>query len=370
MNEPIRVLQVVTKMERNGYESRIMDVYRNINRDKVQFDFYTHRKERGDFDDEIIKMGGRIFYNDAINPFRFLGYLQRLDNFFKKNHYDIVHAHLNTYCAWVLLAAKKNGVKVRIAHSRNSGIDPGWKTIFKRASKIIINIPPTHRFACSKKAGEWLFGKKFLEDKNSRVIPNAFDCDSFAYNSEIREEVRRELGIDKEFALVNVGRLSLQKNHKMIFSVFKLFKEKYKDARLYLFGDGELKDKIQAMSCKFGISDSVFFMGNRPDVYKYLNGMDVMLFPSIYEGFGTVAIEAQCNGLPVIASDVLPPETKLTNLIKYRSLKEPIEYWVEDLENSLMETNRINHSSEMKKFGYDMKNNAAKMQDFYIESVE
>ena len=370
MGEPIRVLQVVAKMERNGYESRIMDIYRNLDRSRVQFDFYTHRKDKGDFDDEIIGLGGKIYYNNAISPIHFLGYLKELNSFFREHHYDIVHSHLNSYSGWVLLAAKHNGVKVRIAHSRNSGFDPGWKTIFKRASKLIINIPPTHRFACSKKAGIWLFGRAFERDRNSKVIPNAFNCDAFAYNRETRENVRKELGIDTETAVVNVGRLTPQKNHEMIFEVFKSFNQRQPDSRLYLFGDGELKEQIRALADAMEISGRVTFMGNRPDVSKYLNAMDIMLFPSLYEGFGTVAIEAQCNGLPVLASDVLPEETRVTALIKYRALKDPISEWAEDLESLVRQNDRQDHSSEMKKAGYDMRTNALNMQNFYLKSIK
>ncbi len=370
MCTPIRVLQVVAKMERNGYESRIMDIYRNIDKNIIQFDFYTHRKEKGDFDDEILKMGGTIYYNEAIKPHCFFRYLKNLDLFFKQHHYDIVHAHLNSYSGWVLLMAKKNGVKVRIAHSRNSGFDPGWKTIFKRASKMIINFPTTHRFACSKNAGKWLFGKTFEKDKNSRVIPNAFNCDAFAYKKYVRNEMRRRLGLREEIAIVNVGRLTYPKNHSMVFAVFRIFLARNPQAKLFLFGDGELKEQLYKLAESMGLSDVVIFMGNRPDVYKYLNAMDAMLFPSIYEGFGTVAIEAQCNGLPVLASDVLPEETAITDLIKFKSLKDSIDKWVDELESIISKGTRCDCSSKIKEAGYDMKINAINMQLFYLNVVK
>ena len=370
MNEPVRVLQVVAKMERNGYESRIMDIYRNLDRDRIQFDFYTHRKEQGDFDDEIKTLGGMIYYNNPISPWHFPSYLRELNQFFTEHPYDIVHAHLNSYCAWVLFAAKKHGVKVRIAHSRNSGFDPGWKTIFKRASKLFVNIPPTYRFACSKNAGVWLFGKKFLEDANSKVIHNAFDCDAFEYNDKTRKEVRDELGLNEEIAVVNIGRLTPPKNHQMILNVFRAFKQKHPNSKLFLFGDGELIDQIKELSKKLGIHEAVSFMGNRPNVYRYLNGMDVMLFPSIYEGFGTVAIEAQCNGLPVLASDVLPPETNVTDIITYCSLQESVDKWVQLLEEIISNNDRASYCDEMKNAGYDMKINALNMQNFYLNSIK
>ena len=370
MSEPIRVLQIVGKMERSGYESRIMDIYRNLDRDIIQFDFYTHRKEKGDFDDEISSLGGRIFYNNPISPLHFPRYLRELDDFFKTHKYDIVHSHLNSYSAWGLLAAKRNGTKVRIAHSRSSGFDPGWKIIFKRASKLIVNIPPTHRFACSKKAGIWLFGRAFEDDINSKVIPNAFNCDVFAYNPESREDVRGELGLTDEIALVSVGRISPTKNHEMILRIFKKFSIKYPLSKLFLFGDGELTDHIRNLADAMDIKEFVVFMGNRPDVFRYLNGMDLMLFPSKNEGLGTVALEAQCNGLPVLASDVLPEETMVTDLIRYRSLKDPVCEWIKDAESMVLSNNRRDYSEEMKKAGYDMKTNALYMQSFYLESLK
>lgn len=370
MSEPIRVLQIVAKMERNGYESRIMDIYRNLDRDKVQFDFYTQRKEQGDFDEEICSLGGQIFYNNPIHPLRFFQYLGQLNSFFSNHHYKIVHSHLNSYSAWGLFAAKRNNVKVRIAHSRNSGFDPGWKTIFKKASKLFVNLPPTHRFACSQNAGMWLFGKTFLSDPNSKVIPNAFNCDAFTFDNKTRLDVREELGLGKEIAVVNVGRLSPPKNHFMLLKIFSVFKENNPCARLFLFGEGELEEQIKERASVMGIDEAIVFMGNRADVNRYLNGMDILLFPSVYEGFGTVTIEAQCNGLPVLASNVLPEETQLTELIQYESLNAPISSWADKMKRLLMECPRKDHSSVVKNAGYDMKINAQHMQEFYLQSIK
>ena len=222
MERPIRVLQVVTLMERAGLESRLMDIYRNIDRTKIQFDFLTHRMEDGDFDDEIKSLGGIVYHIPGIKPWTLPQYIHNLDLFFKEHHdYKIIHVHLNTYSGWVQYAAKKAGIPVRITHSRNNGIDKNWKMVFKAMSKMIVNGPTTHKFACSRQAGEFLFGKKGILPPNEfMVIPNGFNLSKFAFDEVKRMEMRNKLNLTSELAIVHVGRLALQKNHKYLIQVF------------------------------------------------------------------------------------------------------------------------------------------------------
>ena len=161
MDEPIRVLQCVTIMNRNGLENRLMDIYRNIDRSVIQFDFMTNRTEDGEFDEEIKRLGGRVYHMSRIAPKSFFRYIGELRTFFQEHpEYKIVHSHLNTLSTWPLLMAKRAGVPVRIAHSRNASMDRNIKMVYKAFSRLFINGQATDRFACSKSAGVWLFGKQ------------------------------------------------------------------------------------------------------------------------------------------------------------------------------------------------------------------
>lgn len=372
INEPIRILHVVTVMNRNGLESRIMDIYRNIDRTKIQFDFLTHRKNNGIFDSEIESLGGRVYHMPSISPFHFINYLRSLNAFFKAHReYRIVHAHLNSYCTWVLMIAKHNGVPIRIAHSRNSGMDHNWKAIFKYLSRLFVNVPTTHKFACSNQAGEWLFGKKGILPPNYfKVIPNGFNINKFMYDENVRVIKRGEMGLkEDQLAIVLVGRLTYQKNHKFLFDVFdEILKTSHNNARLFLIGDGELRDELKNIAKQKYLNDCVTFVGNTPNVGEYLQAMDVMIFPSVYEGFGTVVIESQCIGLPTLASDVLPHETKITDCLEFLSpeMNTP-KQWADKAIFMYENIKRKPRHLEVKAAGYDIDDSYKLLSDIYFE---
>lgn len=368
MSEPIRVLQVVTIMERAGLETRIMDIYRNIDKAKIQFDFLTHRMEEGDYDAEIKSLGGIVYHMPGIKPWGILQYLQRLNRFFAEHpEYRITHVHLNSYSGWVQRAAQNAGVPVRITHSRASGLDLNWKSIFKAASKLVVNAPTTHKFACSHQAGEWLFGKKGIQPPNEfMVIPNGFNLRKFTFSQNIRELKRKELGLTNEIAVVHVGRLSSPKNHKFLLEIFKEIHDREINSKLFLIGNGELEDAIKERIKKLHLENNCIFLGSIPNVGDYLNAMDVMVFPSLYEGFGTVVLEAQCNGLPTLASDVLPKDTQITECLEFMNLNEPASKWSDIILKMFSSIGRKDRTAEIQLAGYDIKDTYKLLSDFYL----
>lgn len=370
MSEPIRVLQVVTLMERAGLESRIMDIYRNLDRSKIQFDFLTHRMEDGDYDDEIKSMGGLVYHIPSIKPWNLLGYINNLNSFFKEHPgYKIIHVHLNTYSGWVQYAAKKAGVPVRITHSRNSGMDHNWKMFFKALSKLIVNGPTTHKFACSYQAGIFLFGKKGVLPPNLfKVIPNGFDLNRFSFSIEKREEMRQTLGLTHELAFVHVGRLTPQKNHFFLLKVFEMIHDIRPNSRLFLIGEGELRKDIEENIEKSGLRNYVNLVGGVSNVGDYLQAMDAMIFPSIYEGFGTVVLESQCCGLPTLASDVLPEDTRVTGCLEFMSLKASPKEWADKILYMIGVLERKDQSDLIRNAGYDIKDTYKWLSDFYLSN--
>ena len=372
MGEPIRILQCVTIMNRNGLENRLMDIYRNIDRSLIQFDFMTNRMEAGQFDEEIEQLGGRVYHMSRIAPRSFFRYIGELRTFFREHpEYKIVHSHLNTLSTWPLLMAKRAGVPVRIAHSRNASMDRNIKMVYKAFSRLFINGQATDRFACSRFAGIWLFGKKQVEKDTFHVIPNAIQLDRFLYSEEKREKMRKELGIEeRELAVVCVARFSSQKNHGFLLKVFAEIRKRKQNSRLYLVGQGELEQEIRSQVSELGLEDSVVFLGSRSDVGDVLTAMDGFVFSSFYEGFGTVLIEAQCSALPVLASDTIPAETKLCDCVEFASIKENPEVWADKFLKLVEKIERTDNSAMIRENGYDIRQSYTWMQQFYLRKIE
>lgn len=367
--QPIRVLHVVTHLKRNGLESRIMDIYRNIDRTKVQFDFMIHRDDTGDFGDEIESLGGHIYMMRRISPKNFFKYLKDLENFFKEHkEYRIVHAHLNTLSTWVLLKAKKYGVPVRIAHSRNASMEKDFRALPKLFSKQFINSVVTDRFGCSKMAGEWLFGRKYANSKSFRVIQNAFQIEKFTWDENKRIEKREELGIqDDEIAVIDVARLSEQKNHIFLLKIFEEFMKMESNAKLYLIGSGECEDKIRSYIESHNLSEYVKMLGSRSDVSEIYQAADLFVFPSKYEGFGTVIVEAQITNLPVVVSDSVPHETKLCDCVEFMPLAKTPHEWAETALRLMEKTKRQDNTELLQKAGFDIKIQYKWLENFYIK---
>lgn len=372
MGEPIRILQCVTIMNRNGLENRLMDIYRNIDRSVIQFDFMTNRTEAGEFDEEIGQLGGRVYHMSRIAPRFFLRYIRELRTFFQEHsEYKIVHSHLNTLSTWPLLMAKRAGVPVRIAHSRNASMDRNIKMVYKAFSRLFINGQATDRFACSRSAGIWLFGKKQVEQDTFHVIPNAIQLDRFLYSEDKRQKMRRDLGIgEQELAIVCVARFSRQKNHGYLLRVFSEIQKRNPDSRLYLVGQGELEQEIRSQISALNLENSVVFLGSRSDVGDVLTAMDGFLFPSFYEGFGTVLVEAQCSALPVLASDTIPSETKLCDCVEFASIKEEPQVWADKILRMVNRSVRTDNSGLIREKGYDIRQSYTWMQQFYLSKME
>ena len=363
--EPVRVLHVVSSMNFAGIETLLINLYRNIDRRKIQFDFLLHSIEKNDYEDEILSLGGKVYRVRKMNILDKRGYENNLYDFFI-NHpeYQIVHSHLNTFSKHVLKAASRAGVRHKIAHSHISFPGMSLKTLIKAISKININKYADYKFACSNDAAKWVFGTT----EDIYFFNNAIDSRKFIFNLETRNIIREKLNISANTILIgNVGRFNPQKNHSFIIDIFAALNKKNEDTKLLLIGDGESKDKIKLRVEKLGLTDKVIFFGVTKDINKYLQAMDVFLFPSLYEGLGIVAIEAQASGLRTIVSDSVPIETKVTELIEYHSLKDSIDVWVNAIVNSNNGFKRENMHTSIKNAGYDLEENTKWLQDFYLE---
>ena len=359
---PIRILHVVTYMGRGGLETMIMNYYRHMDRSKVQFDFLTHRDFRADYDEEIESLGGRIYRLPRLVPWN-KSYLRALDAFFEEHpEYKIVHVHQDCLSSVILKAAEKHGVPVRIGHSHNSNQDKNLKYLIKMFYKRKIPTYATQLFACGRESGEWMF-----DGASYRVLNNAIDSNQYKYNAELRVQIHSRLGIGNDtFVIGHVGRFHLQKNHTFLLDVFAEVKKQRPNSVLLLVGDGDLRSEMEQKAVTLGIADGVIFAGVRSDVADIMQAMDCFVFPSLYEGLGIVAIEAQASGLPCLASDGVPTECDITNLIEHIPLKAGAAVWAERI---LAQAGRPRRdtSEEIIRSGYDIEANAQWLQNYYLE---
>lgn len=362
--EPIRVLHVVTYMGRGGLETMLMNYYRQVDRQRIQFDFLVHRKERWDYDDEIEAMGGRIYRLPRLNPWS-LEYKRSLNRFFAKHHeYRIVHSHLDCMSAIPLKAAKHAGVPVRIAHAHSTSQDKNVKYLLKLFYRNQIHKYATRLMACGAEAGDWMFGGEPFE-----ILNNAIDAKQYVYDPNVRERMRMEFGISSDELVVgHVGRFSPPKNHEFLVDVFYEV-SKLMPAKLLLVGDGNLRPEIQKKVKELGIKDQVIFAGKRSDVAHLLQAMDVFVFPSVYEGLPLTIVEAQAAGLPCLISERVPIECKKTDLVKQLELKLGAQQWAECVLDQ-RGVKRYDTYQEISMSGFDVQQNALRLTEYYTRLLE
>lgn len=331
VKEPVRVAQVVGPVVLGGVDTMVMNYYRHIDRSKVQFDFIMDGYEDTPIDDEIKALGGRVY---KVEPYahNMVKSMRQYYRIFRDKHYQIVHCHMNTLSVFPLFEAWRAGIPVRIAHSHSTAVrSEGKKTVMKYALRPFAKLFPTHCCACSEYAGRWLFGDRLYDVGKVHVVKNAIDLDRFRFNPETRERLRKELGISNQFVVGHVGRFMYQKNHDFLIDIFHEIHKRRSNSVLLLIGDGPLKGRIRQKVNELGLSDAVQFLGRRKDTPELYQEMDICLLPSFYEGFGMVALEAQAAGLPVIASECVPKEVQVTDLLSYLQLAQPPGKWADKI---------------------------------------
>lgn len=366
MKKPIRILHVLQRMEAGGTQALLMNLYRNIDRNKVQFDFFVEYDYKEFYDDEIESLGGHVYYSNVRRDFNVLKFQKELKEVIQKNDYKIVHVHTYSIGYFALKVAKKCGVPIRIAHSHNNETVRDSKYFLKLIMQKLYTIYATDLFACSQSAGKYLFG-----EKKFNVLNNSIDSEKFIFNEKFRKEIRKELKLEDSFVIGHIGRLHAQKNHKFLIDIFDKVQQKKENAKLILVGSGPLEEKIKNHVAKLNLEDKVLLLGVRKDINKILMAIDVFVLPSLFEGLGIVAIEAQAAGTPVVATDVLPKETEISNLIKKLSLNDEDKLWIDTIIK--MADNDEKHNNMIQKIidsNFDIKDSARKLENKYLEWYE
>jgi glycosyltransferase involved in cell wall biosynthesis len=362
---PVRVLQVMGTMNRGGAETMIMNIYREIDKSRVQFDFLLHTDLPCDYDDEITDLGGNIYRVPKFKVFNRFAYTNTVKEFFRShNEYKIVECHIEAFAALLLKIARAKGIAT-IAHSHSTKRrPPTLGNVAFELSTVPTRYAADYFFGCSNAAGMDRFGKKILCSGKYRTLNNAVSSAQFAFSNETRERIRKEFNVTNAFVIGHVGRFAPPKNHLYLLDIFKEISQREPNAVLLLVGRGELEKKTADKAKQLHLADKVIFAGVRPDVNDLLRAMDVFLFPSLYEGLGIAVIEAQAAGLPCFISDVIPKEVIITPLVKQLSIKSPPRLWADEILNHKYGARPDTRQSIMDA-GYDIETTVAWLTDFY-----
>lgn len=362
-----RVLCIIGSMDAGGAETMLMKLYRQMNHEEVQFDYFLTTMDIGFYEEEIKKMGGIIH---RIAPQRPIKTCIAIYKSIKKNKYDYVlqSTQLADHTVY-LIAAKLAGAQYLALRSTNSKSCRGKLADFiEKKLQFMSRFSSNIRFAPSNLAADFMFGENAVQKYNVHILRNGLNLKKFAYVDEYRNIARKQLGLSDRFIVGHVGRLSMQKNHEYLVKVFhEIYKHK-KEAVLLLIGTGELEKKIKKQALSLGITDKVIFAGVRSDVNECLMAMDVMVFPSFYEGMPNVVIEAQTTGLPCIVSDTITEECQVTDRVRFMSLNNSPEQWAKGaIEFASIPVNRSDYAEKMRQAGYDIKDVADEFAKYMFE---
>lgn len=358
----IRVLHSELQSNIGGIEAFLLNLTKTIDRTNLQFDFLM-RGDNSYLETTLKKYGANIYKV----PSGMSNYYKFVKNILVKNNYDFVHVHKNSAANIVLpLMVKKYTNAKLIVHSHNTSPSSGSKIaiMLHKINRNKLMRLSDYRFACSDTAAAWMFGNEYV-DKQVKIIKNGIITKDYVYDTKKRKQVRQQMGLEGKFVIGHVGAFREQKNHKFLLDVFS--KLDIPNAELMLMGDGDLKTEMVQMAKSLGISNRVLFMGSRNDVADLLQACDIFVMPSLWEGLGIAAIEAQASGLPTLVSENFPKETQITSLSKFISLTAP-EKWIKQIDKLNDGYTRKNMYDKIKKSGYDMTISAKKLRDYYLEN--
>lgn len=380
MGEPVRVLHVLGGLNLGGAESRVMDLYRCMDRDKVQFDFLIHRRDIGSaacqkhfYEEEVEALGGKVYALPKFMVYNYAVYRRAVRDFFRAHHeFAVVQGHMTSTAAIYLPQAKKAGVPVVCAHARSAGVDKGIKGVITKLLRLPLLKKADYCLACSREAGEAVFGSKWAGSAKARLVPNAINAQRFQYNPALREKMRTELWLGDSFVIGHVGRFHYAKNHEFLLEIFgrlhQNLEKKGRSCKLLLLGEGEGMAAAKAQAAALGVEKDVLFLGNHKDVEAYYQVFDLFLFPSRFEGLPGTVVEAQAAGLRCIISDRITTEVGISELVSFHSLEDGADQWAKEVECSMVYERR-DRCEAVRKAGFDVQEQARRLERFYLTGI-
>ena len=329
----ICILMVLGSTEMGGAQMFILNLMRNLDRERFQVDVVVNKEVKdGGIGDELRALGCRIYLLPYFKVYNYISFVRRWKRFLGGHHYDIVHGHATNSASVYLKIAKEAGC-VTIAHSHSAGYrGNGVEQLVKRYFAHRIGPVADYWFACSDKAAERLYGREFRIYERYYSIPNAINAEDYRYDIDKAKAFRRQLGVaDNELLCGHVGSFTVPKNHGFLLDIFAEVLKQRTDARLVCCGAGELMAQVREKAEALGIMDKMILTGNVMNVNDYLMAMDIMVFPSLFEGFPIAVIEAEAAGLPVVMSDVITKEVDLTDLVHRHALSDSADIWAKTI---------------------------------------
>ena len=360
--EKVKVLEVTSSLNIGGAETLLMNILANINKEKFSIDFLCYGNDKFAYEEKVKKYGSSIFRINNPIDIGMIRHIKEVYSFLKKNNYNVVHCHNLFNCGPVLFAAFLAGVKIRIAHSHttvylNDGPISLKKKVYYFLAKRLISLFATKRFACGIESGKFLYG-----NKKFKVIKNGINTNDYIFSKTYRDMIRKKYNIDDSTVVLgHVGRFVEVKNHLFLIDVFKDYCST-NDSKLLLVGDGILKDEIVNKIKQYKLEEKVILTGAISDVNKYYSAMDCFVFPSLSEGLPLTLIEAQTNGLPIIASDGISVESDITNTICFEKLNS--KKWLVDL-NEIDKVKRNDNLNKVIESGFDINDTTKLLEKEY-----
>jgi len=350
-----------------GIEIFLLNLYKNIDREQIQFDFVTS-SNFVPLKENFHSLGGDVY--KIASPVHILQYWRNLRNLIETNQYEIVHIHKNSAANLLpFIICKLLGVKVIVSHAHNTSSTKGtFFNVLHKINRQILTQIQTNAFACSKAAAQWLYGKGYTAKNNVSIFKNGVEVKNFVFNEFVRNEMRASLNLQDLFVIGHVGRFTKQKNHIFLIDIFAEIIKYKANAVLLLCGLGELEKQVKEKVFQLGLDKRVFFLGERKDVNKIMQAMDVFVFPSLHEGLPFVGIEAQAAGLPIFMADTISSEVKISNLVTFLSLKDTVEIWAKKIIETSACIKRTNMATIIGEQGYDIERTAKYLEDFYIKN--
>lgn len=367
----IRVLHFVSTLSRgSGVMSVIMNYYRHIDRGKVQFDFLHFIACEDSYMDEIRELGGKIYCIDK--PGSSFQSIKQLNSFFRLHagEYTWLHNH-EVYLTFLLRPiANRYGLEKFIVHCHATKYsDKTLNAVRNRILCLPIRFMKVERFACSEAAGKFLYGEKMLKAGKVFIMHNAIDCEKFRFRPEVRERLRKEMGLEGKFVIGHVGRFERQKNHEFLIEVFAECKKEIDSCILLLIGEGSLRSKIEKKVVEKGLKNSIIFLTKRNDMEYLYQVMDLFVLPSLYEGLPVSCLEAQVNGLECIVSRTVTDELKkqtIGSIITMLPLEKKV--WKQNIVSCKIRQTSI--SQHINNDNYDINLQSCRLHSFYTGKNE
>ena len=366
----IRVAIVAGKVDSGGKKNLIMEYYRHVNREEVQFDFICDSDSQAIPKEEIESLGGKVY---IISPYqKIFKNMADMRKIFNENKYPVVHAYNSTMNLFPMFVAKWCGIPVRISESLSMAHEGDWKTILKKILRPMSKLFANYYMSCGDDCGKWQFGDKLFNEGKVDVFKTVINTEFNTYNPELRKKTRKEFGWEDKIVIGHIGRFTAQKNSVHMIEIFGAIAKKEPNAILCLIGDGELKKDMIKKIDELGIKQQVAYLGRREDIQQFYNAMDCFILPSLYEGLPVVGLEAESCGLPMFFSAEVTREANACQLGHFIGLDESVDIWADEILKATKENMPIRRSyaKEIAEAGFDSESEALRMQKYYLDAIE